>query len=534
MPAPRSPDPVILIRCPSCGQRFRVGDDLVGRPVECGSCENRFRITEDVIIRGRRVYPGERNDKRLDFFQRVPIANASSISTGGFVPLHYDNSPDPSLFEPSAPQRIIAGMVGVGVMLFIGMLLVFGASRGGVLDGMVTPNRMLMGGFAGLLGTALLIYANPKARMRALGIGMLCIAGLVSAPLFLKEGSTPLGDGVVVKKLEVEVPNKVEEAPDLVELRNRLGTQPLEEEIARLKADGSTRNAVGLWLRDLREQNRFLIRDYVLRVTGADPQSHYYPRGGGDFLMVVTGISMPMDDLVKMCKPLGEVVMVHAAPPVIEIKVRNENFVENPIDKLSNKADPDFYALNLVELNSIDLDRMEKAVKRLMDSSPKILRTDITQRLIELLVVDEVDFKAEICSALAVWSESPGPAGTVALKEANKLVAKDLEVPKEMIALAVKEGIDDVTEVLEKLWQKNPTNWESLYADVGPTAEQGLLVHVGINDEGRRRSLVRILGKVGGSGSLQALESMKATETEPELNILIDNSLAAIRSRISQ
>jgi len=210
MPAPRSPDPVILIRCPSCGQRFRVGDDLVGRPVECGSCENRFRITEDVIIRGRRVYPGERNDKRLDFFQRVPIANASSISTGGFVPLHYDNSPDPSLFEPSAPQRIIAGMVGVGVMLFIGMLLVFGASRGGVLDGMVTPNRMLMGGFAGLLGTALLIYANPKARMRALGIGMLCIAGLVSAPLFLKEGSTPLGDGVVVKKLEVEVPNKVE------------------------------------------------------------------------------------------------------------------------------------------------------------------------------------------------------------------------------------------------------------------------------------------------------------------------------------
>jgi hypothetical protein len=272
----------------------------------------------------------------------------------------------------------------------------------------------------------------------------------------------------------------------------------------------------------------------VLRVTGADPQSHYYPRGGGDFLMVVTGITTPMDELVQLCKPLGEVVMVHSTLPVLEIKVRNENFVENPIDKLSNKADPDFYALNLAELNSIDLDRMEKAVKRLMDSSPKILRTDITQRLIELLAVDEVEFKGEICSALAVWSESRGPAGTVALKVASKLAAKDLEVPKEMIALVVKEGISDVAEVLDKLWQKNPTNWESLYADVGPTAEQGLLVHVGINDEGRLRSLVRILGKVGGNDSLQALESMKATATEPELKILIDNSLAAIRSRIAQ
>jgi hypothetical protein len=250
--------------------------------------------------------------------------------------------------------------------------------------------------------------------------------------------------------------------------------------------------------------------------------------------MVVTGITTPMDELVKFCKPLGEVVMVHSTLPIVEVKVRNENFVENPIDKLSNKADPDFYTLNLAELNSIDLDRMEKAVKRLMDSSPKILRSDITQRLLELLVVDEVDFKAEICAALAVWSEKQGVAGAVAMKQAANLVSRDLEVPKEMIALAVKEGNTDVVTILDKLWQKSPTDWEALYSDVGPAAEPVLLTHVAINDEGRRRSLVRILGKVGGKDGLQALESMKATAIEPELKILIDNSLAAIRTRISQ
>ena len=527
-----TPDQPILIRCPSCGQRFRVGDDLVGRPVECGACENRFKITEDVIVRGRKVYPGERNRKRLDFFQRVATAEISASSTFSSTP--YDDFADPLLFEPSPPQRIIAGIIGASVMLIIGMLLIFGASRGGVLDGMVTLNRMVMGGFVGGLGTALLVYANPKERKKVLRIGVICTAVLVSIPLFLTEGSTPLGKLDVEKKNLAEPVKKIEEAAGLVDLRNRLGSQPLEEEISRLKADGTTRQAVGLWLRGLREQNRFLIRDYVLRVTGADPQSHYYPRGGGDFLMVVTGITTSMDDLVKLCKPLGDVVMVHSVLPVVEIKVRNENFVENPIDKLNNKADPDFYRLNLAELNSIDLDRMKKAVKRLMDSSPKVLRADITQRLVELLAVDEVDFKAEICSALAVWSESPGPAGTAAMKQAAKNVSKDIEVPKEMIALAVKEGIAEVVSILDKLWQKNPTDWEALYSDVGPAAEKKVLAHAAINDEGLRRSLVRILGKVGGNDSLQALESMKVTATEPELKVLIDNSLAAIRSRISR
>jgi hypothetical protein len=507
-----------------------VGEDLVGRPVECGACENRFRISENVIIRGRKFYPGERHDKRLDFFQRVPIANAPS--TENFLHLHYDDLPDPSLFEPPSPQRIIAGMMGVGVMFFIGIFLIFGASHGGALDGMVTPNRMVMGGFAGLLGTALLMYANPRTRKKVLIIGMLCTLVLISLPLFMQGGSKPLGEGVVVKP--VEAPKEIEEAPELVDLRNRLGTQPLEEEISRLKADDSTRQAVGLWLKGLREQNRFLVRDYVLRVTGADQQSHYYPRGGGDFLMVVTGITTSMDELVELCKPLGEVGKIYSELPVLEIKVRNENFVENPIEKLNNKADPDFYALNLAELNSIDLERMKKAVKRLMESSPRLLRSDITRRLMELLAVDQVDFKNDICSALAVWSESPGPAGSLALHEAGKLVAKDLEVPKEMIALAVKEGVPDVASVLDKLWQKNPSHWESLYADVGPSAEMVLLEHVGVNDDGLRRSLVRILGKVGGNDSLKALDSIKVSSSEPELNILVDNSLAAIRSRISK
>ena len=139
------------------------------------------------------------------------------------------------------------------------------------------------------------------------------------------------------------------------ELRNLIGTAPLTAEIERLARDGSSKQAVGLWLRDLREQNRFLVRDYILRMTGANPQSHYYPRGGGDFLMVVTGIDKSLAEVARIVSALGTPGDVYPELSVVEVRVNNENFIEGPIEKLTNRKDPAFYDLNKRELESIDL-----------------------------------------------------------------------------------------------------------------------------------------------------------------------------------
>ena len=63
-----SDDSLLLIRCPTCGQRFKVGEDLRERTVECGGCESRFRINDEVIVRGRKFYPGERKDPGFNRF----------------------------------------------------------------------------------------------------------------------------------------------------------------------------------------------------------------------------------------------------------------------------------------------------------------------------------------------------------------------------------------------------------------------------------------------------------------------------------
>lgn len=529
MPSPNPDDILLLIRCPSCGQRFKVGEDLRGRTVECGGCEHRFRINDDVIVRGKKFYPGESKDRFLNRFHRVPLAMNPEMSALPIV--KYAESPSPVSFEPVSPLRVIAGIAGVVGMVFIALLFMFGTNHGGMLDGMPTVNRLVMAGFAGAMGAVLLIYANPRARMKALGIGLAFAAGLVSLPFVFTAGSEPVKGKSVIAGLEpADTPPKESDDGADSKLRSQIGTRPLEDEIARLATEGGDRKAVGLWLRSLSEANRLLVRDYVLRVTGADPQSHFYPRGDGDFLMVVTGIKQSLEEVAESTKVLGTVRNSYPELSVIEILVNNEGFLSGPIDKLSDREHPSFYDLNKRELESIDLTKVSDAVKRLAEAEPKIYRSDITRKFIELLGSDWVDFKGDICHALAVWSEKPGPAGEAALKEVRKMLVAKQNVPPEMIALIVREKNPDVVPVIDELWSENPTRWETHYGNVGPAAEVVLLRRFPSAEGSLRYSVVRILGRVGGTKSLPMLEAA-GEGADAELRILLKNSVASIRAR---
>src|SRR6478609_548552 len=101
MSHPNPDDLLLLIRCPSCGQRFKVGENLRERTVECGGCEHRFRIDAEVIVRGPKVYPGERGNPDLNRFQRVPLPGGGSPT--GMQSIRYSNVPDPAVMEPTSP-----------------------------------------------------------------------------------------------------------------------------------------------------------------------------------------------------------------------------------------------------------------------------------------------------------------------------------------------------------------------------------------------------------------------------------------------
>lgn len=529
-------DSLLLIRCPSCGQRFKVGEDLRERTVECGGCEHRFRINDEVIVRSRKFYPGERDNASLNRFARVPLAGGENLK--GIEPVRYGGVPDPALLEPVSPLRIIAGMAGVTGIVLISLLLIFGNSRGGVLDGMQFENRLLMGGFAAVMGIALLVYANPRAKLKGFGVGLLMSAGMMSLPFFFDTGSLDLSKRTAKPTVSAEpkpASEVAENADDqvLAALKNRIGTGPLDAELERLTQEGSSRRAIGLWLRGMSPTNRFLVMDYILRVTDADPSTHFYPRDGGDYLLVVTGVRCTLQELADAAAALGQTEKIYPELSVIEVKVRNENFVEGSIDKLSNNMDPAFYDLNKRELESIDLSRVERAVQRLAGAEPKIYRSDITRKLIDLLAEDEVTFKAAVCGALAVWSDQPGAAGEAALAQVRKKRSAKQEIQPEMIALIVKEKNPGVIPILDELWSEKPLVWESIYQDVGRPAESTVIRRIPQTEGTTRFSAVRILGRVGGPDSLPVLKSI-AVGKDAELRIIIEQAEKAILARQGQ
>ncbi|RPJ35456.1 MAG: hypothetical protein EHM17_02365 [Verrucomicrobiaceae bacterium] len=535
MPGSNPDDSLLLIRCPSCGQRFKVGEDLRGRTVECGGCEQRFRINDDVIVRGRKFYPGERKNARLNRFQRVPLAVSPPVM--GMAPVYYADAPDPVKFEPASPQRIVAGFFGGIAIVLMALLLILGAKSGGALDGITTENRMIMACFTGLLATLLLAYANPRGRGKAIALGLVSSIGLAILPFAFTDGSIPLPSNEVTQSTPADDFRNALDAPaesgEIAELRRKIGTDPLASEIQRLASEGSTRQAVGLWLRDLREHNRFLVKDYILRASGAAPESHYYPRGDGDFLMVVTGINQSLDEMAAIAAALGTVERTYPEIAVIEVRVNNQNFIEGPIEKLNDRNHPAFYDLNKRELESIDLARVERAVKRLGEAEPKVYRSDITRKLLSLLAMPEVTFKGPVCSALAVWSEESGPAGEAALTEASRLMAHGATIPEEMISLIVKAENPGVIPILDELWANNPNRWEALYGDVGQAAEATLLKRFPETTGSFRQAAVRVLGRVGGTASLPVLENAK-TGADAELSVLLDRAIQAILARLGR
>ena len=523
--------PPLLIRCPTCGQRFKVGAELRDRTVECGGCEHRFRINDDVILRSRKFYPGEHPEFLVNRYQRVPIVAAVPQ---GLQTISYSDQPDASSFEPSSPQRMIAGAAAVIGAVLMAMLLFFGATRGGALDGMSTTSRMMMAGFAWFIATILLFYANPRSRKMAVLFSLVCAAGLLPLPLVCTEGSAQLkAAGAEDSAPKARAPGAGSEQERIVQLRQMIGTDPLTAETSKLATEGSDKHAYGVWLRGLSESNKLLVRDYLLRVAEAASSSHPYPRGRNDYLMVVTGVTITIEKLAELAAPLGELTQIYREIDVIEIRVNNANFIPGPLERLTDKTDPTFYELNKRELESIDLERVQGAVKRLADAEPKLYRNDITRRLIALLKDDGVEFKDLLCGALLRWADEPKAAEDAAEAVLKKLVARKKPIPRETIALLVKGKRVSIIPILDELWQADPGTWEPYYVELGPPIEATLIRRFTEINGGLRNSAVHMLGTVGGRDSLPLLKAARA-DASPELVVRLDAAEKSIHQRLGE
>lgn len=515
----------LLIRCPGCGQRFKVEAELKGRTVECGTCHDRFVISEDLIMRGRRFYPGEKGGAGLAGFQRMPEAAATGKAQSGAV--NYQPGPPPVAYEPPTPQRILAGVAGGLVMVLAGLFLLFAKDFSGPLAGVNTGKRVMIAGFAGVLGLALLVYGNPRARWKALLFGGLLAGGLVAVPLFVKPG-TELPSAKEARSGQIPERAAAEQKPR--DIHAEAGLAPVDQENARLEAQGISWKVSSLWIRGLREQNKNQVRDYLARAAQLPLPPSMYKRGEGNFLAVLSGAEVPFEKLRDLAETFGKIVAESPDFRLIEVVANNEVFREVPMDKLTDNASPSFYDLNKNELASIDLERVKRAVIRLTAAEPRLYREDISQRLVELLKMPAVDFKPEVARALRVWGEPSQAGGVAVIAEIQRLMDKNLEVSDDFVELMIQERPPGTVDAMVGLWVRESNRWENHLSRLGQDAEKALLARLPDAEGGMLYSLVRLLGNCGGRDAANALSELE-TGKDSELKLLVGKSIAQIRER---
>lgn len=521
----------LAIRCPGCGQRFNVGQELKDRMVECGTCEHRFRVNEEVVIRQKKFYPGERRDRGLDQFSRIPKGAGLPAN---FQTVQYAQEPVQVPIAGTSPLRMLLGFAAVAGVLLILLLLAFGGRAGGMIDGTPQDKRLMLAGFTAFLAWVFLLAANPTARLKAVIGSLVCTALLMSFPFLFTDGSHPRATQPIDYSTVPAIPSgdkPPENDGSLAALKKEIQYEPLEKEIAYYasKPELAGRSAAGIWLRGLQGSHKLKIRDYIVRSTGADPRSHIYPREQ-DYLLVVSGISGNVSELAKLCNRFGEVKRVIDELRVIEVEVNNTSFDEGPLDKLSNKEDPAFYELNRREIESIDLARAQTSIVRLADVEPKLYRKDIVARMVQLLKEGDLEMQGQIARALQVWAE-PGDGTEVAVRTAMMKISPQAGLtPESMVKFLAMRKDTAAIPYVDALWAFDHNRWEEVYGSFGPEVEEKVIARFAGTTGSIRRSAARLLGRVGTKASIPVLEAARQG-ADSELAVHIDRSLAAIRAR---
>jgi hypothetical protein len=516
----------IQIRCPKCSQRFRVGPELKGRMVECGACEFRFRVDDEAQVKNRKFYPGEKKDPTLNRYSRQPHREFAASSP--VMEAHYSEAPDVERFEPTPIGKIIVGIAGGAVMAVTLLVLITGASQHGLLGGVTTDRRLVIAGFAAVVGAMMIIYANPRARGKATFFALLGALALVATPIFMTEGSKPLSGGNLPIAPVTPPTVTVDGRKKISDLKVEVGYAPMETALLQAGQGG---RVVGLWLKGLRESNAEMVYAYLMRVSQASEQSHLYPRMNQNSLIVLINPKLSLEELALQSERIGEVNQTVPELHLIGVKVENERFAEQSQTKLSDKEDGAFYQLNLRELQGIDIRRINDALLRLALADPVQSRDDIIKRMIELLEMSDREMLANICKAMIGWSDGKDGAPEAAMKAAAALFKAEKDLPIESATFLAKWQQPGIYPILEQLWLQDPTSWEEVYMKSGALAEAGLIKHLTEGSNRLRMSAARIIGRVGGKSGAEALQSALESTKDLELQTSFSNAIDAIRQR---
>ena len=538
----------LQIQCPKCSKRFTIHEDLTGKTVECGACDHRFPVKPGSIVAERsKVYPGEH--KRDDFLNRlgrdpstVVAKNQPARSNPGAEPRFA--TPHVDAIMPASAGQNIAAVTGAVFLIFFSLIFFLGTSEGGNFKDFDMTKRLVLGGFISVLGGGLILFGSKNWRAKAMMLIVILISGLFALILIRPVEVTPevgkfVGDQTPLTSPKVSVGLLLDDD----DIKNQVGYHAMERKLRsmseRFEGDPSE-YMVGIFIRDLKSSQFHSVENYLQTALQIPPTEgvNRYPRNGEkDSLIVISGLKLDFDTVVRVCDPRLGRATTHPELRLIELKL-SALHGSKPNDDLrkmlSDPRNPGFFTANLNELGVLDPLRVKDAVAQLAKVPADVklrYRDEIVAELMGLVSKqsDPVILN-NLGNALSIWAVGDQASINIVARRVEKWIEGNNDVPVSFVDYLIENNSNKSPLLVDLLWSKDPEKWSGQYIALGRGAEEKVLWHLEGPSLRLRNSAASILAAIGTERSLPALSKFKNTE-DRELKVLVERAIEAIKSR---
>lgn len=534
------------IQCPECHRRFQTHDDLTGKTVECGACDHRFSVgPEHVLQEKKKFYPGEHPDAGLDRFGRSQVREDVPVT---FETACYRPQPDLTSIQPPTPAQSFAIAIGLAVTLGFAALFFLASGERQAFTDVDMIQRLTLGGFVCLIGSALIIFGAKNWRSKAcflsllisfLVIGLIFLRPVHLTPSSLQAGSDQPVSSTPAATSDISADEQSEEEVYL----SKIGYSKVVEFIKRNTDDkegiDGRQRVIGIYAHPVTDSSYNTIESYLKRRLSLAPDVpvyRYKRNDNQDSLIVIADNRLNFDLCARVSEQLGNVASLPGRR-IIDLDVNKSVFSDPSPEEMRKLVEEDhelFCISNLNELDHPNIDRVISAVQRLAKIPDEIkmrYKPKIASRLTTLITTEQNEKLIEAAGkALRKW----GKDDPVIVKDLTKSVVEQLDqgqnVPRSLVDFLIENKSEKSLLIVDHMWAKNPNRWAEQYLSLGATGEDRLIYHLKNSPSELRRNAVIILKRIGTEKSIPALTAA-LRGTNDGFDISIKRAIESIKSR---
>lgn len=522
-------------------------EDLTGKTVECGACDHRFPVKPGSVVAERsKVYPGEqKRDEFLNRLGRDPSHAPSKHDSPGNQPGPDARfaTPHVDAIMPASGGENIAVVTGVVFLLFYSLIFFLGTSEGGIFQDIDITKRRILGGFVSILGGGLILFGAKNWRAKSFMLILVLVTGLFALIIIRPVHLTPeVGDftGDQVPLIDDQVLDRVPESDNIKAL---VGYHAMDRKLEEMRErfDGNpSKYLVGIFIRDLKSSQFHGVESYLQTTLNIPPTEgvNRYPRNGEkDSLIVISGLKLDFDAVVRACDPRLGRATTHPELRLIELKLSALHGIKQTEDireKLSDPRNPAFFTANLSELGELDALRVREAVGQLAKVPADVelrYRDEIVAALIGLVSKQsDPGLLMDLGNALRIWAVGDQASIDIASRQVEKWIQTNDEIPPSFVDYLVENRAEKSARLVDQLWSNDPEIWSGQYIALGSRAEPRIIEHLEGTSVHLRKAAAFVLATIGTEASLPALSKLQGSEDD-ELKILVERAIDAIESR---